>query len=430
MNDQDIQRYEQMLSDDPNSRAFAPLADAYRKAGKLEDAIRVAESGVRRHPHYSGGLVVLGRALLEAGEMGKAMEIMERAVQEAPENYLAQKTLGKIAKVKGENERAVKAYKAALLLSPEDKEIEGELRALEGKVYRPNGLDFVPEVPDAGGPEPVKPAGPAPSPADSAIEPLGDGATEDLPEVSPSEVVEKKGEPGADLPEHLAPLTEGIGWGQDDEDPEVYYQRTPLAQGVDEEDVPDFIRELTGIGPEPEQDLPTRPGTEAAVVTPPDAAGEGIPETPTEQHPPEEAAAAVSTGAVTVGETVGAGGGDAVEDRAGTGKRAEPPPAEKSPSPGEGDDPAEPGEEGVSTETLADLYAEQGLTDQAVAIYRRLLEAKPDDAALVEKIRAAEERQERTAPEPAVQAPARPGSEDVVAVLEKWLENVERMRRR
>ena len=77
MSDQDIQKYEQMLVEDPQSRAFAPLAEAYRKVGKLDDAIRVAETGLEIHPGYTGGLVVLGRAHFEKKELDKATEILE-----------------------------------------------------------------------------------------------------------------------------------------------------------------------------------------------------------------------------------------------------------------------------------------------------------------------------------------------------------------
>ena len=46
MSDDTIQRYEQMLLEDPHSRAFAPLAEAHRKAGRLDDAINVAKVGL------------------------------------------------------------------------------------------------------------------------------------------------------------------------------------------------------------------------------------------------------------------------------------------------------------------------------------------------------------------------------------------------
>ena len=53
----------------PASRIFAPLADAYRKAGRLDEATTVAQQGLRHHPDYVAGRVVLARAHYEAGEL-------------------------------------------------------------------------------------------------------------------------------------------------------------------------------------------------------------------------------------------------------------------------------------------------------------------------------------------------------------------------
>ena len=373
MNEQDIGRYEKMLAEDPNSRAFAPLADAYRKAGKLDDAIRVAESGVRRHPGYGGGLVVLGRALLEAGELGRASEFMERAVKETPENYLAQKTMGRIAKARGDNQRALAAFKAANFLSPEDKEVEGEIRILEGKVYRPDGLDLPPEPSGAREPELVT------APGRSSGKAAGGSPEEDTGPDGNAGNVEDTGEQKTDRPGNMAPLTEGIGTALDDgEDPENYYMTDSAPEVSDESGVPEFVQELTAVA---------------------DGSGHG---TPAAQEPPAE---------------------KAVEQDNPPGIReAEPAPMPDIIQPPEGEE--------LSTETLADLYAQQGLTDKAVQIYGQLLDERPDDKALRGKLHALT----REGTEAVAEAPSGkgdPGSgHDPVAALEGWLRNAERMKRR
>ena len=123
MSDDAIGRYEKELAEDPQSRAFAPLAEAYRKAGRLDDAINTARVGLEVHPGYSAGLVVLGRALYEKGELDNAAETLQTAVNESPENYLGQKFLGKVLIDKGENKGALRALESANLLSPEDEEV-------------------------------------------------------------------------------------------------------------------------------------------------------------------------------------------------------------------------------------------------------------------------------------------------------------------
>ena len=60
-----IRRYEERLARDPTSLAFAPLADAYRKTGRVRDAIRLCREGLERFPHYVTARLILSKALLE-----------------------------------------------------------------------------------------------------------------------------------------------------------------------------------------------------------------------------------------------------------------------------------------------------------------------------------------------------------------------------
>jgi hypothetical protein len=90
----------------------------------------------------------------------------------------------------------------------------------------------------------------------------------------------------------------------------------------------------------------------------------------------------------------------------------------------------------ISTETLADLYAKQGLTEKAVEIYQQILLEKPDDQAVLLKLRALEESAQKKLQEEPPQAAADSEPEvvsadpdDPVTTLENWLRNAERMKR-
>ncbi|MEM7828751.1 MAG: tetratricopeptide repeat protein [Candidatus Aenigmatarchaeota archaeon] len=85
----EIIKYEAILAKDPKSVVFAPLADAYRKAGMLDDAIRVCTEGLKYHPDHTGGRVVLGRVYFEKGLFDEAQRELERAVKISPENIVA-----------------------------------------------------------------------------------------------------------------------------------------------------------------------------------------------------------------------------------------------------------------------------------------------------------------------------------------------------
>ncbi len=78
---------------DPKSRLFLQLAEEYRRAGRLSEAVRILESGLAHHPTYAAAQVVMGRCLLETGDMPRAVSILERAVALDPTQIVANRLL-------------------------------------------------------------------------------------------------------------------------------------------------------------------------------------------------------------------------------------------------------------------------------------------------------------------------------------------------
>ena len=93
----EIGKYLDILAKDPNSRVFAPLAEAYRKAGLFDDAVEIALEGLKVHPNYLGGRVALGRAYFEKKQYAEAAAEMQKVAKAAPDNIIAHKVLGQIA---------------------------------------------------------------------------------------------------------------------------------------------------------------------------------------------------------------------------------------------------------------------------------------------------------------------------------------------
>ena len=120
----EIGKYLDILAKDPNSRVFAPLAEAYRKAGFLEDAVETALEGLKVHPNYLGGRVALGRAYFEKKQYAEAAAEMQKVAKAAPDNIIAHKVLGQIADCQGDLPAAQKAFKMVLLLDPRDHEAQ------------------------------------------------------------------------------------------------------------------------------------------------------------------------------------------------------------------------------------------------------------------------------------------------------------------
>ena len=95
---------------EPRSRFFVPLADEYRKAGRLPEAIRVLEDGLGVHPTYVAARVALARVLLEVGRIDESMAAFSKVLADDPSNLVAAKALGDIHLSRGERTEALKRY--------------------------------------------------------------------------------------------------------------------------------------------------------------------------------------------------------------------------------------------------------------------------------------------------------------------------------
>ena len=91
-----LEDLERRVSHDPASIAFAQLAEEYRRAGRIEDAVRVCRAGLETHPTYGSARVTLARALIEMGQHHEAKTELERVVHEAPDNLVAIRVLSEL----------------------------------------------------------------------------------------------------------------------------------------------------------------------------------------------------------------------------------------------------------------------------------------------------------------------------------------------
>src|SRR6266478_10237490 len=84
-----IRRYEERLAKDPGSLAFAPLADAHRKAGRPEEAVRLCREGLARFPEYATARLILAKALLDGGDPEAALAEVRLILQRNPTDVQA-----------------------------------------------------------------------------------------------------------------------------------------------------------------------------------------------------------------------------------------------------------------------------------------------------------------------------------------------------
>lgn len=128
---EDIEKLKEKVAKDPNSKLFVPLADEYRKAGMLDDAISVLVTGLESQPNYMSARVALGKIYLEKQMTKEARDEFEKVVTAIPDNLFAQKKLAEIYRDGGETAKAIEQYKKVLKLNPIDEESVANIEALQ-----------------------------------------------------------------------------------------------------------------------------------------------------------------------------------------------------------------------------------------------------------------------------------------------------------
>ena len=273
--------------DENPRRFFASLANEYRKAGDLDQAISLCQTHLAEQPSNMNGHVVYGQALFQAGRYDDAKVTFEAALTLDPENLIALRHLGDIACTNGANDQARVWYERVLDADPRNDEILALLENLKAEEKRTS--------------------------IETPIAPVGSIGLMDLSIDFDSAL----GTPPSAAPEALSDL-----------------MADPFAE-------------------------PTTPEFQAWEPPVVDLA-------PSANEPPVPAAEAVQ--APPYDESIDMLFGDSL--------------------------PAEPAPPFV-TETMAELYLQQGFTAEALDVYRQLSAASPDDEGLKERVRKLE-RGDRT----------------------------------
>ena len=126
-----IEKYQILLEKDPKSQVFAPLTEAYRKMGMVEEAFRIAVRGVQFNPAFGGGRIALARVFLDRENIGGAINELEKARDLSPDNILAHLLLGDCYLKTQRSKDALKAFKMVLFLAPTNEKAQKAVRKLE-----------------------------------------------------------------------------------------------------------------------------------------------------------------------------------------------------------------------------------------------------------------------------------------------------------
>jgi tetratricopeptide (TPR) repeat protein len=164
---------------DPEGRAFAPLADAYRRRGELDEAVSLIRDGLARIPDYATGHLVASRVARDRGHLPEARSHLDRVLDLDPENVSALLDRAEMGLEEGDRDGALRDLRALLSLEPGNEEARVWLEAveeaelLERREAPAPEPEATPELEAAPEPEAIPhpaPENPAPEPEGSAEE--------------------------------------------------------------------------------------------------------------------------------------------------------------------------------------------------------------------------------------------------------------------
>lgn len=402
----EIEKLERRWAENPKGRNFAPLADAYRKAGELDRAIELCKNGLELHPDYVSAHIVYGRCLIDQKNDSGAVEVFQKVLILDPENILALRVLAEIAERVGRYDEGVQWLGRLIAADPMNGDAAEALTRMKGKAAQaasaaPPVTQLVPpaagETPEPGvvGLEPTNLGGDdfptvRPSLINAATLPMSKPDFE-LERASGSHVTPELGAGGSgggeletfdgtmDLTGTSAETaqTEGIELAPEASLTPDNVQVDGLArthyEGSGMFTLSDAPPEAEPIAPADESD--DGPSVDLPLIMPDDISSEPAPRhAPPRAEPPRPPRASIPA-AVALSDDDGAADTAALS-------RAEP----------------------VLTETMAELYLQQGHREDAVRVYQALLAQRPEDARLAAKLAVLEGR----APAPAAPPPPPP----------------------
>ncbi len=177
----EIEELKKKFSQNPESLIFVPLADAYRKAGMLEEAIDTCKKGIDKHPAYTSARVVLGRVYNEKNKFDEAIEELKKVEAVDIDNLMVHSMLGSVYLKKKMYAEAIEQFQRVLSLNPEDVETQEKLHEALSAKQEPGK----PEAKPAAAPAP-KPAAPAPKPDSASAFAQGASADKKAPPGKPA----------------------------------------------------------------------------------------------------------------------------------------------------------------------------------------------------------------------------------------------------
>ncbi len=429
MSTSEIAKLESLWRENPQGLTFAPLAEAYRKMKEPQRALDVLAEGLARRPDYIPASIVLGRCHLDLGDDAAAETAFSRVLELDGENVIALKALAEITERHLRFDEAEGWLRQLLAIDRSNDEARAQLTRVEDS--RRNAIGVIRDDTGAAAEtmtgemltmeRPAEPAAPVAPVEDSherevfGAAPFRTDETE-LDAIDPEAIEPDVMEPAAMEPDAVELDSPGAGHDFEPvaEDPvHIAFDTASPLDAATEDVVAAPLEGMEHGYPEDDDLLPSASvehadelelqSSGAGEFQSPDAAADliGSPpesfdaleeiddfrEQPTVEMPAQEAAEPEWT-PMSADQEITADSWAAPESAAPWPEleaAPEPPAAEAPPEVLE-PAPAMPEPEPVVTESMAELYLQQGHPHEALAIYRELYLRQPDDDRLRDRV--------------------------------------------
>jgi tetratricopeptide (TPR) repeat protein len=126
---------EEIVSKDPSSALYLPLAERWLARGRVADALRLCEERRSRPGKGVGDHIVLGRCYLADGRLSEARDEFRNALDLDRENVVALKSLAGILSHDGRHAEAADLYRAVCRVDAGDLESQSALHQITSGEY-------------------------------------------------------------------------------------------------------------------------------------------------------------------------------------------------------------------------------------------------------------------------------------------------------
>jgi tetratricopeptide (TPR) repeat protein len=127
----EVEKLERRWSENPSGLTFAPLAEAYRKAGDQQRALEILEVGLAVHPDYVPALIVRGRCHLDAANLVEAEVAFQQVLARDPVNAIALKGMADLCEQGGRVTEAIERLELLLEVDRSNGEARADLTRLK-----------------------------------------------------------------------------------------------------------------------------------------------------------------------------------------------------------------------------------------------------------------------------------------------------------